>query len=149
MRVDQAGNVSKRFASGAFPFSRFGGACPRWMIHSVFRTPGRVVPQIVETQDGERYFTLSRTVRRPAVGYSGADEAELAIGLGCELKYAERLVYARGIDLAHPVVTEIGPTCRLCERANCRERAAPPVTRTLTVDDWTRSVSPYPFATHG
>jgi predicted transcriptional regulator len=119
------------------------------MIHSVFRTPGRVVSQIVETQDGARYFTLSRTVRRPAGGYSGSDEGELAIGLGCELKYAERLVYARGIDLSNPVVTEIGPTCRLCERANCRERAAPPVTRTLTVDDWTRSVSPYPFATHG
>jgi predicted transcriptional regulator/transcriptional regulator with XRE-family HTH domain len=149
MRVDQAGNVSKRFASAAFPFSRFGGACPRWAIHSVFRTPGRVVSQIVETQDGERYFTLSRTVRRPSGGYGGADEGDLAIGLGCELKYAERLVYARGVDLAHPVVVEIGPTCRLCERLNCRERAAPPLTRTLTVDDWTRSVSPYPFATHG
>ncbi len=149
MRVDAAGNVSKRFASAAFPFSRFGGACPRWMIHSVFRTPGRVVTQIVETQDGARYFTLLRTVRRPAGGYSGSDEGELAIGLGCELKHAGRLVYARGIDLENPVVTEIGPTCRLCERANCRERAAPPLTRTLTVDDWTRSVSPYPFATHG
>ncbi|HEY0102788.1 MAG TPA: ImmA/IrrE family metallo-endopeptidase, partial [Brevundimonas sp.] len=39
MRVDQAGNVSKRYASGAFPFSRFGGACPRWRLHSAFRTP--------------------------------------------------------------------------------------------------------------
>ena len=29
MRVDQAGNISKRYAAGAFPFSRFGGACPR------------------------------------------------------------------------------------------------------------------------
>lgn len=148
MRVDPAGNVSKRFASGAFPFSRFGGACPRWMIHSVFRTPGRIVPQIVETQDGERYFTLSRTVRRPASGYSGTETGELAIGLGCELKYAEKLVYARGLDLTRPVVTEIGPTCRLCERPNCRERAAPPVTRTLTIDDASRSISPYPFTTH-
>lgn len=149
MRVDQAGNVSKRFASDAFPFSRFGGACPRWNLHSVFRTPGRIASQIIETQDGARYFTLSRTVRRPAVGYHGTEDAELAIGLGCELKHAAKLVYAKGLDLAQPVVTEIGPTCRLCERENCRERAAPPVTRTLTVDDWSRSVSPYPFATHG
>jgi predicted transcriptional regulator/plasmid maintenance system antidote protein VapI len=148
MRVDQAGNVSKRFASEAFPFSRFGGACPRWTIHSVFRNPGRIAVQIVETPDGTRYFTLSRTVRRPATAYSGSDEGELAIGLGCELKHASKLVYARGLNLEEPAVTEIGPTCRLCERANCRERAAAPITRTLTVDDWSRSVSPYPFATH-
>ena len=149
MRVDQAGNVSKRFASEAFPFSRFGGACPRWTIHTVFRNPGRIAVQIVETPDGARYFTLSRTVRRPATAYSGSNEGELAIGLGCELKHASRLVYARGLNLEEPQVTEIGPTCRLCERPNCRERAAAPITRTLTVDDWSRSVSPYPFATHG
>ena len=148
MRVDQAGNVSKRFAAGAFPFSRFGGSCPRWRVHSVFRTPGRVVVQIVETPDGARYFTLSRTAPRSSVGAGGLEDADLAIGLGCELKHASRLVYARGLDLADPVVTEIGPTCRLCERPHCRERAAPPVTRTLTIDDWSRAMSPYPFATH-
>jgi hypothetical protein len=147
MRIDQAGNVSKRFASGAFPFSRFGGACPRWNIHSVFRTPGRIVTQVVETRDGARYFTFARTVRRADGGFG--EESELAVGLGCELKYAGRLVYARGLDLATAPTTEIGPTCRLCERPNCRERAAAPVTRTLTVDDHTKAVSPFPFATHG
>ncbi len=149
MRVDQAGNVSKRFAGGSFPFSRFGGACPRWNLHSVFRTPGRTSVQIIETHGGQRWFTLSRTVERPERGWGGEAEGELAIGLGCELKHAEKLVYARGLDLAHPVATEIGPTCRLCERPNCRERAAPPVTRTLTVDEQSRSVSAYPFAAHG
>jgi predicted transcriptional regulator/transcriptional regulator with XRE-family HTH domain len=149
IRIDQAGNVSKRFAAGAFPFSRFGGSCPRWRVHSVFRNPGVVTTQIVETRDGARYFTLSRTVERPAAGWKASEDAGLAIGLGCELKQASKLVYAAGIDLANPAVTEIGPTCRLCERPNCRERAAPPVTRTLTVEDWSRSVSPYPFASHG
>ena len=28
LRVDNAGNVSKRFSSGTFPFSKFGGTCP-------------------------------------------------------------------------------------------------------------------------
>lgn len=149
MRVDQAGNVSKRFAAGPFPFSRFGGACPRWNIHAVFRTPGRLITQVIETPDGRRYFTVSRTVRRTARGYSAGDEAELAIGLGCELKHAARLVYAKGLDLNAPAVTEIGPTCRLCERENCRERAEPPVTRTLTVDEAAKTLTPYPFSTHG
>lgn len=151
IRVDQAGNVSKRYAAGAFPFARFGGACPRWRLHSAFRTPGRLVTQIIETpaQEGRppgRWFTLARTVDRQ--GHDGHGERyDLAIGLGCELKDAERLTYARGLDLAAPEVTPIGPSCRLCHRHPCAERAAPPVDRALTVDDWSKSVSPYPFAT--
>jgi predicted transcriptional regulator/DNA-binding XRE family transcriptional regulator len=144
MRVDQAGNVSKRYASGAFPFARFGGACPRWRLHSAFRTPGRLVTQIIETPDGQRWFTLARTVDRQ--GHDGFGEAhDLAIGLGCELKDAHRLTYARGLDLTAPEVTPIGPACRLCHRHPCAERAAPPVDRPLRVDDWSKSVSPYPF----
>jgi XRE family transcriptional regulator, fatty acid utilization regulator len=145
MRVDQAGNISKRFASGAFPFSRFGGACPRWRLHSAFRTPGRIVTQIIETPDGGRWFTLARTVDRQ--GHDAFTEGQdLAIGLGCELKHAHRLTYARGLDLTAPEVTPIGPACRLCHRHPCAERAAPPIDRPLVVDDWAKSVSPYPFA---
>jgi len=148
MRVDQAGNISKRFASGAFPFSRFGGACPRWRLHSAFRTPGRVITQIIETPDGQRWFTLARTVDRQ--GHDAFTEGhDLAVGLGCELKHAGRLIYARGLDLAVPQVTPIGPACRLCHRHPCAERAAPPIDRPLTVDDWSKSVSPYPFADAG
>jgi hypothetical protein len=145
VRVDSAGNISKRFAGSTFPFSRFGGACPRWNIHSSFRTPGRIITQVIETPDGERYFTIARTVARVATPYAG-DESELAIGMGCELKHAERLVYSRGLDLADPVATPIGPACRLCERPACPQRAAEPISRTLTVDDFTKSISPYPFA---
>jgi predicted transcriptional regulator/transcriptional regulator with XRE-family HTH domain len=145
IRMDSAGNISKRFAGSTFPFSRFGGACPRWNIHSSFRTPGRVVTQVVETPDGQRYFTFSRTVSRVATAFSGED-AELAIGMGCELKYAERLVYSRGLDLKEPRATAIGPACRICERPACPQRAAEPISRTLTVDDFTKSISPYPFA---
>ncbi|WP_296819047.1 short-chain fatty acyl-CoA regulator family protein [Brevundimonas sp.] len=145
MRVDQAGNVSKRFASGAFPFARFGGACPRWRLHSAFRTPGRIVTQIIETPDGGRWFTLARTVNRQ--GHDAFTEAhDLAIGLGCELKQAHRLIHARGLNLTEPEVTPIGPACRLCHRHPCAERAAPPIDRPLVVDDWAKSVSPYPFA---
>ena len=149
MRVDQAGNVSKRFAGGPFPFSRFGGACPRWNIHQAFKTPGRILTQIIETPDGGRWFTLSRTVERGTGAWGGAEEGELAVGLGCELKYAGRLIYARGLDLANPSAVQVGPTCRLCERVACRERAAAPLTRTLTIDEWSKPVTAFPFAAHG
>ncbi|MBB1179877.1 XRE family transcriptional regulator [Pseudomonas sp. FW305-3-2-15-E-TSA4] len=150
MRVDQAGNISKRYAAGAFPFSRFGGACPRWRLHSAFRTPGRIITQIIETpaQDGKaggRWFTFARTVERQ--GRDGYGEAQdLAVGLGCELRHAHRLAYAHGLDLERPEVTPIGPACRLCHRHPCAERAAAPIDRPLAVDDWAKSVSPYPFA---
>lgn len=141
MRVDQAGNVSKRYAADAFPFSRFGGACPRWRLHAAFRTPGQVVTQIVETPDAGRWFTLARTVDRQ--GRSG--ESDLAIGLGCELRHAHRLIYARGLNLDQPETTPIGPACRICPRHPCAERAAPPVHAELQIDAWSKSVSPWPF----
>ncbi|WP_438852414.1 helix-turn-helix domain-containing protein [Brevundimonas nasdae] len=144
MRVDQAGNISKRYAAGAFPFSRFGGACPRWRLHSAFRTPGRIITQIIETPDGGRWFTVARTVERQ--GQDGFGEShDLAVGLGCELRHAHRLAYAHGLDLDRPDVTPIGPSCRLCHRHPCAERAAAPIDRPLAVDDWSKSVSPYPF----
>jgi predicted transcriptional regulator/DNA-binding XRE family transcriptional regulator len=147
LRIDTAGNISKRYASTAFPFARMGGTCPRWNIHAAFRTPGRIVTQVIETPDGTRYFTLARTVERVVRAYAGAEGADLAIGLGCELKYADRLIYARGRDLSE--ATQVGPTCRLCERPSCRERAAAPITRTLTVEEWTKTATPYPFSPHG
>ena len=144
IRVDAAGNTSKRYANAAFPFSRFAGVCPRWNLHAAFRTPGRTVTQIVETLAGERYFTLSRTVPRIA-GAQGGDDSELAIGLGCELKHAAQLIHAGGLDLANPRVTPIGPACRICERADCAQRAAEPLGRTLAIDRYAKAITPYPF----
>jgi len=144
LRVDAAGNISKRFAGSAFPFSRSGGTCPRWNIHAAFKTPRRIITQIIETPDKLRYFTLARTVRRIAAAHEN-DDADLAIGMGCELKYASRLIYSKGLDLANPAAVEIGPACRICERPACPQRAAEPVTRTLTIYDYQKSISPYPF----
>jgi predicted transcriptional regulator/transcriptional regulator with XRE-family HTH domain len=145
MRLDAAGNISKRFAAGPFPFSRFGGACPRWNVHDSFKTPGRIVTQVIETPDSERYFTLSRTVRRVSGMHSGLED-ELVIGLGCDLKYAGKLVHARGMDMANPITVEIGPSCRICERPACPQRAAAPINRTLLVEETSKSLSPFPFA---
>ncbi|PLR22978.1 XRE family transcriptional regulator [Caulobacter zeae] len=145
MRLDAAGNISKRFAAGPFPFSRFGGACPRWNVHDSFKTPGRIVTQVIETPDSERYFTLSRTVRRTS-GLQAGLEDELVIGLGCELKFASKLAASRGLDIASPLAVEIGPSCRICERPACPQRAAAPINRTLLVEEASKSVTPFPFA---
>jgi predicted transcriptional regulator/DNA-binding XRE family transcriptional regulator len=144
LRVDAAGNISKRFAGESFPFSRFGGTCPRWNLHAAFQTPGRIATQIVETPDGQRFFTISRTVDR-AIRLDPRESSQLAIGLGCDVKHAPRLVYADGLDLSEPYVTPIGPACTLCPRPRCPQRAAAPAGRTLTLSELRKTVSPFPF----
>jgi predicted transcriptional regulator len=51
-----------------------------------------------------------------------------------------------GVDLATVDAMPIGVNCRLCERANCSQRAEPPLTRTLMFDETTRGVSPFAFS---
>lgn len=144
LRVDSAGNISKRFAGESFPFSRFGGTCPRWNLHASFQTPGRIVTQMVETPDGQLFFTVSRTVER-SVRLDPREDSSLAIGLGCDIKHASRLAYADGFDLKNPLVTPIGPACVICPRIRCPQRAAAPAGRTLTVSETQKTISPYPF----
>ena len=145
LRVDNAGNVSKRFSSGTFPFSKFGGTCPLWNVHSTFDTPDRLLKQVIELPDGTRYFSIAQMVRRPVAPHP-LPQPRFAIGLGCEIRHASRLVYAAGMDLDTVEGTPIGVNCRLCERENCSQRAEPPITRTLILDENTRRVSSFAFS---
>jgi XRE family transcriptional regulator, fatty acid utilization regulator len=145
LRVDNAGNVSKRFSSGTFPFSKFGGTCPLWNVHSTFDTPDRLLKQVIELPDASRYFSIAQMVRRPPAPH-GQPQPRFAIGLGCEIRHAAKLVYASGMDLAKEEGTPIGVNCRLCERENCSQRAEPPITRTLILDENTRRVSSFAFS---
>jgi predicted transcriptional regulator/transcriptional regulator with XRE-family HTH domain len=144
LRVDIAGNVSKRFSSSRFPFAQSGGTCALWNIHATFSDPGRILTQAIELTDGSQWFSIARTVRRSITPW-GAIEPRFAIGLGCEIKYARRLVYAKGLNLDKVEAAPIGINCRLCDRSNCAQRAAPPALRALLVDESTRSVSAFPF----
>ena len=145
LRVDNAGNVSKRFSSGTFPFSKFGGTCPLWNVHSTFDTPDRLLRQIVELPDGSKYFSIAQMVRRPVAPHP-QPQPRFAIGLGCELRHASRLVYAGGFDLENSQGTPIGVNCRLCEREDCSQRAEPPLTRSLILDENTRRLSSFSFS---
>ena len=122
LRVDPAGNISKRYAGDQFPFSRFGGTCPRWNLHAAFQAAGQVVTQLIETPDGQRYFTVARTIERPIkADLSGG---LLAIGLGCDIRHAHKLHCADGYDLANaPVDPGRARPARICPRLDCGYRA--------------------------
>lgn len=144
VRIDVAGNVSKRFSAGRFHFSQFGGACPLWNIHETFQTPGKTITQMIQMPDETTYFSVAKMVSR-SDGTFNAPPQKLAIALGCDIAYAPRLIYAQGYDLANPHPTPIGVNCYLCERQNCRQRAHAPLNKTLSFDERARGVSLYSF----
>jgi len=143
LRVDKAGNVTKRFNSTSFHLAEYGGACPVWNIHMAFRTPGVILPQFVELPDGDRFFTISRTADRPAVNFETQDH-RLSVALGCELKYASKLGYAASYKLDdHRMFSRIGINCHLCSRKACSQRAHQPVFMDLPLDKARRGNTRY------
>ena len=143
LRVDKAGNVTKRFNSTPFQLAEYGGACPVWNIHMAFRTPGVILPQFVEMPDGQRFFTISRTTDRPVTSMQTQDH-RLAVGLGCELKYAREIGYAASFNVKDDrIFSRIGITCHLCPRQACTQRAHQPVFMDLPIDPTRRGKTRY------
>jgi XRE family transcriptional regulator, fatty acid utilization regulator len=142
VRVDRAGNMSKRQSATGFHFSSSGGTCPLWNVYETFANPGKILVQIAQMPDGRHYMWVARTVERRASRY-GQPGKTFAIGLGCELRHAHRLVYSEGLDLSSEVGTPIGAGCRVCERDNCPQRAFPALGRALDLDEHRSTVSPY------
>lgn len=146
IRVDQAGNVSKRLDGAGFPFARHGGGCPLWSVHQVFRRPREIVTQWLELPDGQRFFSISRTVTAGGGAY-GSLRVERAIALGCAAEHAGQLVYTQ--DPASPgpeSATPIGVACHLCHRPKCTARSAPPLGRPVLPDDFRRASAPFGFS---
>jgi predicted transcriptional regulator/transcriptional regulator with XRE-family HTH domain len=142
VRVDRAGNMSKRQSATGFHFSSTGGTCPLWNVYETFANPGKILVQIAQMPDGRNYMWVARTVERRASRY-GQPGKTFAIGLGCELRHAHRLVYSEGLDLSGGNATPIGAGCRVCERDNCPQRAFPPLGRALDINEHRSMVSPY------
>jgi predicted transcriptional regulator/transcriptional regulator with XRE-family HTH domain len=143
LRVDPAGNVSKRFSAAGFPFARYGGSCPRWVVHAAFARADAVQVQVAELPDGAAFLCFARRITRPAARW-GDPAPTYVVAMGCSIAHAGELVYADGVDLTQARVA-IGLSCRLCDRPNCRSRAFPPLQHRLTLDPMTASASPYRF----
>ncbi len=143
LRVDKAGNVTKRFNATSFQIAEHGGACPVWNIHTAFRTPGVIVPQFVELPDGERFFTISRTTERPVFSRDTQDR-RLVLSLGCEMRHAHRLAYAAPFNTEEAgLFSPIGINCHLCPRQACSQRAHQPLFIELPIDTKRRGNTRY------
>lgn len=143
LRIDIAGNISKRFSGSGIRFARFSGACPRWNVHAALMTPGMIRIQLSQMPDGTVYFCIARAVRSDRGGYH-VPHTVWSIGMGCHVRYARELVYADGIDLDNiDAAVPVGVTCRTCERLDCAQRALPALHHPLRIDENRRGVSFY------
>ena len=144
IRTDRAGNISKRFSSVRSSLASDGGGCPLWVLHAAFDRPGRIMRQIVETEDGARFLSVARTVRTYATPY-GTTKPEFAILLAAELASARAMIYADGLDTGPGAATPIGLGCARCGRAACRQRSLAPAGVRLAIDERSRGLTPFRF----
>lgn len=143
LRVDRAGNITKRHSATRLRFARYGGACPLWNVHEAFETPDRMLVQVAEMPGGVRYLSLACAITKAGIGHS-ATRRRYAIGLGCELSDAGQVAYADDLDIQNPrQIARIGTSCRLCERNDCTQRGFPPAGRPIQIDHDRREAVPY------
>jgi predicted transcriptional regulator len=142
MRIDKAGNVTKRFNATEFHLAEYGGACPRLDVHTAFRTPDRIIPQLVEMPDRSQYVVLARTVDRPSSTRQTQD-VRLAVAMGCAVEHSGAICYAEDMRVDAMAMTPIGINCRVCPRANCEQRAHHAVALAGPVDERRRGATRY------
>jgi len=122
LRSDPAGRLTKHFPLPGLLLPNAGHACPLWAIYGAFRTPDMPLRQLVRFSDGSRYLFVARTVQRRMAAFREPPVMS-SIMLACDVLHADRTVYAQGLDLNRPEAdTPVGPSCRLCTRADCPSR---------------------------
>ncbi|MCK0119762.1 short-chain fatty acyl-CoA regulator family protein [Loktanella sp. F6476L] len=146
LRIDQAGNITKRHSATTLQFTRFGGGCPLWNVHHAFQSPGEILRQLAVTPDGVQYLSLAFVQTKRVAGFK-SPVRKYAIGLGCEIKHAGHVVYADDMGTTDASNFDpIGTSCRICERTDCFHRSVPPIGKDIKVDHNTRGSVPFKIA---
>ncbi len=139
LRVDVAGNISKRYSGDGMRFPHHEGSCPKMAVHLAFLTPNVITRQYSIFPDGTTYFCFAKVVTEPEQG-SLVKGTTYAIGLGTHASNAKHLVYADDMPFADPqrMAVPVGATCRFCERTDCNMRSAPSYRFAFRVDEYTK-----------
>ena len=142
-RIDRAGQVSKRFigASGA-GFLESDRTCPLWCAAHAFERRDELLVQPVAL--GETDSSVSHWLCLAQTTAAG-DGVRFAVVLGVDAALAGELAQARGVSLARNGAVAIGPGCRLCHVADCRQRSLPPLGARLTFDRIRRPLTAFAF----
>ena len=139
LRVDVAGNTSKKYSGTGLNFAQGSGQCPKWAAHVAFLTPSVLRRQYSVMPDGTAYFCFAKVATQPHRG-SLVRGTAYSVGLGTLAADAKHLAYAQHMpatDLERTAVP-VGVTCRFCERTDCNQRAAPSYKYAFAVDEYTK-----------
>lgn len=139
LRVDVAGNISKKYSATGIKFPHGSGSCPKWAVHIALLTPSVITRQYSMMPDGTAYFCFAKVATQPQQG-SLVRGTTYSIGLGTSADAAKHLAYAQELpaqDLKR-VAVPTGVTCRFCERTDCNQRAAPSYKFAFAVDEYTK-----------
>jgi XRE family transcriptional regulator, fatty acid utilization regulator len=139
LRVDVAGNISKRYSASGLRFPHGHGTCPKWAAHAAFVTPAVISKQYSRMPDGATYFCFAKVISDPAAG-SLVRGTLYSIGLGTSADNASRFAYADDLPLPERgrAVVPTGITCRFCERTDCNQRAAPSYKFAFAIDEYVK-----------
>ena len=100
--------------------------------------------EVARMPDERTYFWVARTTTTEPNRYLGPDRS-FAIGLGCDVAHAEKLIYSVGIDPTNAEsIVPIGAGCKICDRPACPQRAFPYLGRPVYVDPHSSTDLPYP-----
>ena len=127
LRVDPAGNISKRFSLPNLRLPRYRESCAYWAVYQAFAMPESIIAQRAVLPNGNEFVMIARSVTKQAVSF-GAPRTRFGIMIACDFDYRADLVYGDGLQGdAASLRTPVGITCRLCPRHGCQQRAHAPI----------------------
>ena len=144
-RVDMAGNITKRQQRHPLPSSpRFGGACPLWIVHEAAAIPDRILVQLAETPDGQRYVSIAKR--------AGEGIGPVSIAIPAVTPWRSAARSATRTNSSMPTAStrfrrrprpRSASRAGICPRPDCDQRAYPPSDQTIAVNLFRRGVVPY------
>lgn len=126
IRTDIAGNISKKYCGSGLKIDDRRRSCPKWAVHTAFLTPGILRRQYSIMPDGEAFFCVAMAwVQHEPEAIM--ETHGISVGIGCRAEEAHRMIYSRGLKFENPDLdgVKIGVNCRICDRADCTQRALP------------------------
>jgi predicted transcriptional regulator len=138
IRVDVAGNISKRYSATGLRFPEGTGSCAKWAVHNAFLNPSLLTRQYSMMPDGATYFCFARVTTQPLQG-SLVRGTTYSIGLGTHADAARHFACAQDMPYSDAkMAIPVGVSCRFCERTDCNQRAAPSLKFRFNVDEYTK-----------
>jgi predicted transcriptional regulator/DNA-binding XRE family transcriptional regulator len=140
LRVDVAGNISKRYSATGLRFPSGLGSCPKWVVHTAFLTPSVISKQFSVMPDQSAFFCFAKITTSSHQG-SLVKGTVYSIGLGTHAEDAHHLAYSDdhprwAPNRADRIAVPVGITCRFCERTDCNQRAAPSYKFAFSPDEY-------------